>query len=158
MTAPIDLDRIMAPPRTILWNDFVDAFTDAVNERGRDFTYPKSWMYLADPTDEDSGQCMYVRDGQAACIIGLTLAKCGVPLDWLSGHEGLPGAAVCRDAGVEGVLGSEVHTEHCPMDCSGHFAPNPRGLAINAAQGTQDGGGTWGQAQVSFHSALAAVG
>lgn len=56
------------------------AMTAAVEARGRDYVYQ--------PPEDSGGDCLYVHDGCASCMVGDTLARCGVPVDVMAAYEG----------------------------------------------------------------------
>lgn len=109
---------------------FIAAMEQAVTERGPDFVYPKGepgWTYGSGHTSPD---CRYVRNDVAepACIMGVALFKCGVPLNVLRAREGDGIWHVLQSSGVSVLVQ----------------------YAADKAQRVQDEGGTWGGVLSAF--------
>ena len=112
-------------------DQFTSAMHAAVAERGQDFVYPKEepgWRLLSQTGIKG---CRYVREDvmEPACLIGVALSKCGVPLTQLRGME---------NAGAYQVLGALG------------FADTVVRSAASEAQQAQDAGGTWGAALIDY--------
>jgi len=106
-----------APAKPFDVPEVLAALREVVADKGADYVYPEEWE------NQDSG-CVYVRDGQPACIVGHVLAR----LD-----SALLDSEVVRSNRSANVL-PEVGFEH-------HAA-----WLLRAAQRVQDVGGTWGSA------------
>lgn len=129
--------------RTITPEEFTAAMIAAVQERGAHYTYPTARksattnhygfvMYTADSYHGTGGECKYsTPDGTPACIIGLALHK--IDPDLVPNYSNSdPARAVLAAFG----LGDEVQA------------------AADAAQRTQDLGGSWGMALRDYKRVL----
>jgi len=99
----------------------IEAMTAAVEARGRDYVYQRLGEMLA---------CRYVLDGRASCLVGDTLARCGVPLAELAKWEYTHVGRLLYMLRRSGAITYETRV----MD------------VLRAAQQRQDDGSTWGDA------------
>jgi hypothetical protein len=101
----------------------VDLLEQCVVERGFDYMYPPSWTVRG-----EYSTCLYARDGKPDCIIGLALAKSGMPVEVLQTLGGN------RLAGL-------YSAHRLPIDLTlGALA------VLSTAQRVQDEGHSWGVA------------
>lgn len=112
----------------------------AVEDRGRDWVYPKFTEneHGEEIWNEDwtrSGSCLYVKDDLTpACIVGYALVEAGIP---------------ARDMQVLAEAEELVHA-HLSLDVSERMT-----LALDRTQSVQDRGGSWGEAVDAFGNVLA---
>lgn len=69
---------------------------EIVREKGDEFIYPVS---------ERGGSCRYVWHGEPDCLVGIILARMGVPIERLSECEGDSGSMVLDHLHEHGVVG-----------------------------------------------------
>lgn len=130
--------------RTITPEEFTAAMIAAVQERGAHYTYPTArksattdhyglGMYTADDYHGPAGDCKYsTPDGTPACIIGLALHKIDPDLVPSYSDPNPPARAVLAPFGVGPLVRA----------------------AADAAQRTQDTGGSWGMALREYKRVL----
>lgn len=106
---------------------------EAVALKGEDYVYEQ--LPTCDPDAITPTTCYYVWDDQPSCIVGHVLHAAGVPLDRLRVREGIAAHMVVR--------------AEAPDDWDTSLED-----ALDAAQGLQDSGGTWGQALAAFKKDL----
>ncbi|MFB7782046.1 hypothetical protein ACFC1D_04915 [Streptomyces vinaceus] len=106
----------------------ISALREVVAERP-DYVYSAP-EYMSD--DEEGGRCFYVHkdvggDSVAAgCVIGVTLHRLGVPLEWMEQLEGRPASLLVR----------RLYPDLSERTVN----------ALNLVQSAQDNGDPWGMA------------
>lgn len=131
----IEIPRSVHSTRQITLREFDRALHAAVAERGEQYIYPDEWRTQQEEPDFP-GQCMYVHHDEPACLLGLALHKCGVPVAELGCHEGMPASHTCAYAGLQGFtvwLGTGL-----PDRINDRLA-----RALDATQQEQDAGSPW---------------
>lgn len=96
----------------------------AVAERGADYVYPDEWRGTG-------GGCFYYNeDGTPSCLVGLAIDKAGLT-DHVWNKRAKVGAHDLLESMIPGI-------------------DTRLGVAVEAAQGLQDDGATWGEALARF--------
>lgn len=147
MSQPIEIPRSVHPTRRITLHEFDEALHAAVAERGERFIYPEEWRYDDGDTNEP-GQCMYVHHDEPACLLGLALHKCGVPLFELECHEGMNASQTCAFAGLQGFTVWQAIGHP-------HSFDDPLARALDLTQEKQDEGEVWAAALTLWESLAA---
>ena len=128
--------------------NFLAAMRKAVEKRGEDYVYPS---LEEDPSLRgNAGECLYSKDGQPQCIIGMAL--------YLIDPALMP-TNVDKDELALNWAGDEHRYPHLDMDA--HPVLRRRGVtdrglldAAAAAQSLQDSGHRWGEALEVFENGL----
>ena len=109
--------------------DFIAALEAEVKEAGSDFVYPRTYDAEGFKT-----RCVYVRDGQASCLIGRVLHRLGADIEELAELDRSlsNGASYAIPEVVYGISRRLL-------------------LAASTAQAFQDRGCEWGEALERFH-------
>jgi hypothetical protein len=111
---------------------FTDALKAVVQERGKDFKYPRGTEGWSEKYGNGTynTNCLYVRTDveEPACLIGAALHKAGVSLEELRAQEGQSAWAFVETYGISG----------------------DKANAAQSAQYVQDDGKTWGEALETF--------
>lgn len=109
-------------PDLITKSKALELLEAAVAERGADYVYER------DGTRQSGPGCTYVRGGQPSCLIGLAMAKAGVPIEQLAEWDTRDNSAACF------VLVDDELATKTAVD------------VMATAQSLQDIGETWGEA------------
>ena len=114
--------------RTITLSEAMRAMEWAVTERGEGYVYPPG------------ANCLYARDGEPDCLIGMALHRIGVPVETLAEMND-PGEIDNRPTLVR-------------LAAGGFRLDADALIAMQAAQSCQDTEGTWGRAMTEAQEAV----
>lgn len=133
----------------------------AVAERGADYNYKTDTARF--PNLAVWKECMYVRHGEPDCLIGVSLARYGVPIAALQEIENAKGRSnfcdhedgddcveiMCGEAGINSPWLHMLLAQHSQVRLSPEAV-----LVFHAAQRYQDAGRSWGEAEKAAEQAL----
>jgi hypothetical protein len=158
MSNPTPTDeRVITGPQAI---QLVKA---AVAERGTAYNYKTDTARFPNSNPALWKECMYVRNGEPDCLIGVSLVRYGVPVQALQEVENAKGMSnvcdheddedcaegMCGESSVSSPWFQSLLAQHSQVRLSPEAV-----LVFHAAQRYQDAGRSWGEAEKAAEQAL----